>query len=319
MQSTQRATRSAFTLIELLVVIAIIAILIGLLVPAVQKVREAAARAECSNKLHQLGIALHDINDFHKQLPPMCAPSSIVAITFAGPYNGATGFTVFDWLLPFIEQQTLYVASNQNVNTIVGTNTDYNTVVQAYLCPMDPSSPGGDGQGQTTDGGANTWTVGNYAANYLVFGNPNGVSTAQREQGTSNIPRTFQDGTSNTIVFTERYGTCGTTPSGNPNAGTTYCNLWSDSNWTWRPVFCVNNINQVPTAAGYAPCELFQVQPNWVTNCDSTRAQSPHSGGINVCMGDGSVRFVSASVSAATWAAACDPQDGVPLGPDWEE
>jgi hypothetical protein len=62
---------------------------------------------------------------------------------------------------------------------------------------------------------------------------------------------------------------------------------------------------------------MFQVQPDWVHACDSTRAQSPHAGGIDVCLGDGSVRFVSAGISPATWANACDPRDGAPLGSDW--
>ena len=61
-------------------------------------------------------------------------------------------------------------------------------------------------------------------------------------------------------------------------------------------------------------CNLFQVQPDWARSCDSTRPQSPHAGGINVCLGDGSVRFVAVGISAATWAQACDPRDGTPLG-----
>src|SRR5437660_1190964 len=149
-----------FTLIELLVVIAIIAILIGLLVPAVQKVREAAALSQCRNNLHQLGVALHNLNGTNKCLPPMCAPSSGTAITVAHPrYNGAIGFTVFDWMLPYVEQEPLYRMANMNVNTpnpaALGSGTIYATPVQVYRCPSEPKPGGafGDGMGSTTNGG----------------------------------------------------------------------------------------------------------------------------------------------------------------------
>jgi prepilin-type N-terminal cleavage/methylation domain-containing protein len=320
--------RPGFTLIELLVVIAIIAVLIGLLLPAVQKVREAANRAKCANNLKQIGLGTHNLNDTNKYLPPMCAPSSHSAITLAASmYNDSIGATVFDWLLPFVEQDNLFkaglktvtLASGQtkvvfDVNQTVNGRTIYNTLVPTYLCPADVSSPGG--QGATTNGRADLWIVGNYSYNYLVFGNPNAASTAAREQGAGRIPQTFQDGSTNTILFTERYGTCGS--SGVPNSGSTFGNLWSDSNSVWRAVICVNNSSQSPSTAGYTKCNLFQVQPNWITQCDSPRAQSPHPAGINACLGDGSVRFLTAGISLQTWQNACDPQDGTPLGTDWE-
>ncbi len=202
-------SRSGFTLIELLVVIAIIAILISLLVPAVQKVREAAARTQCTNNLKQIGLATHSIADANKVLPPMCAPGYTTKITLAAPvYNSATGFTVFGFLLPYLDQGSLYQASGMDVTTVIsGTGvTFYNTPVTVYLCPADGSTV--NGRSQTQQGGAHLWAVGNYAANSFIFGNPMGANPTAREQGTNKLT-VFLDGTSNTIMYAERYGTCG--------------------------------------------------------------------------------------------------------------
>ena len=194
-------------------------------------------------------MATQNINDVHGVLPPLVAPASRETITRKGPYQGAMGFTVFDWLLPFIERENLADAANRSVYTSVnGVNEAwpypslsrvYQRVVSAYRCPSDPSPSGQTGYAATTNGRADVWTIGNYCANYLVFGNPNAATTVARQEGAASIPKTFQDGTSNVFVYTERYGTCGTT--GIPNSGTTYGNLWSDSNSVWRPVFCINN------------------------------------------------------------------------------
>jgi prepilin-type N-terminal cleavage/methylation domain-containing protein len=309
--------RAGFTLIELLVVIAIIAVLIGLLLPAVQKVRDAAARATCSNNLKQIGVATHNLNTTYKVLPPLMAPNQNTAITIPGPYKGAVGFTVFHWLLQYLEQDNLFYAAKYNSQTnIGGPGWGYISCypIPTYRCPSEPmpAGPEGDGMASSLNGPATKWAYGNYAANYNVFGNPNNADV----QGAARIPNSFPDGTSNTIMYTERYGTCGT--SGNVNASTTFCPLWGDATTSWRPVFCVNRVDQTPQqGSGYTVCSLFQVMPNPLTGCDNSKAQSPHSGGIFVCLGDGSVRFVTQDISAATWAQVCDPRDGVPLGPDW--
>jgi prepilin-type N-terminal cleavage/methylation domain-containing protein len=324
--------RRGFTLIELLVVIAIIGILVALLVPAVQKAREAAARTECINKLKQIGLATHSLYEVKKIYPPMCAADASAPLQVAGPYKGAIGFTVFGWLLPYVEKNDLYQLAKGNLNTPAGKLSPtggpvHSVPVPAYLCPSDPTlrGPKGYGMGSSAQGGMDLWAIGSYAANYFIFGNPTADSVQKRREGTTRLKR-FSDGTSNTIVYTERYGTCGT--SGNPalTSGNQGC-LWGDCNGTWLPVFCVNEVSQSPSVrspggpytAGSpkSRCLTPQFQPNWMKTCQSWRAQSPHVGGISSCLGDGSVRFVLASVSKTTWEDACDPQDSNSLGADW--
>jgi prepilin-type N-terminal cleavage/methylation domain-containing protein/prepilin-type processing-associated H-X9-DG protein len=197
--------RKGFTLIELLVVIAIIAILIGLLVPAVQKVREAAARAQCSNNLKQLGLASHGFHDSRKVFPQ-------------GYRRAAPIDTVFVKLLPYIEQQSIF---NQwdytNFNNNLGpgsSNRPATKVLQVLICPSDPlpnppidiESGSGRQYGLTSYyGNAGTRSYRDSAGllprdGVIIYGNSNNANYPELTVKMASI----LDGTSNTLLFGER-------------------------------------------------------------------------------------------------------------------
>ncbi|MDB5305848.1 MAG: hypothetical protein JWO38_50 [Gemmataceae bacterium] len=316
-----RRSRRGFTLIELLVVIAIIAILIGLLLPAVQKVRESAARLKCSNNFKQISLALHNCNDVNGRLPPM-----------AGTFGGAYYAPLFFHLLPYIEQQNVWTAAT--ISGFVWPNWHSpsptggylrQTAIATYKCPSDPSMNNGL-----------DWAPGDssYAGNFQVFGSQSPLPKSNNWQvlepfydGKARIPSTFADGTSNTVVFADKYSRCNGT--GNPG-GT----------WWMRGIFSYNNSSGDDSYPGdrlsaifgggrgvdgtvwrTGTASMFQVQPkNFLANpgpCDKRLASSPHTGGINVGLGDGSVRFVSASVNPTTWWWALTPAGGEVLGSNW--
>ena len=286
------ARRRGFTLIELLVVIAIIAVLVGMLLPAVQKVREAANRSACSNNLKQLGIATNAFATKKGYLPPLMGlPSARTTSSsfIAGPLV---------YLLPELEAQTLYTALYGG-NTAVASD-----VVKSYICPSDPSTSPPYINSQA---GA---AISSYAANAFAFG-----SDGQNSAGVwvvtgsayNSLGSSFPDGLSNTIFFTEKYGTCS-------NAGGS---VWSQNyliQTSSGPV--VNPYGPfVGSLTGTANYPQFQPNP-YQTACNPSSPSTGHSGVILVGLGDGSVRNVSSDVDPGIWYLILVPNDNTPVSGD---
>jgi prepilin-type N-terminal cleavage/methylation domain-containing protein/prepilin-type processing-associated H-X9-DG protein len=329
----------AFTLVELLVVIAIIGVLIALLLPAVQKVREAANRTKCFNNMRQLALAAQNCHDQLGRLPPgfgWFTPNGADPAT-----TGTTGAwgNVFFHLLVYIESDRLqilsggpwpttnpttwaYVANRQISSSPV--TYMYQKPVKIYVCPSDPTA---DSNGMAV--GAPDWGASSYAFNAQVFcrcepstweSNPetwlstNGSGILTDWFNDATIPTSFPDGLSNTILFAEKFASC----SGQGGALWDYFNV-DPNQGIYLPAVGVNwlTTTQWPDLS-IGPTSKFQLQPlPYLTNCDPRIASTGHSGGCNVALGDGSARSLASSISANTWWKAMTPSSGEVMGTDW--
>jgi prepilin-type N-terminal cleavage/methylation domain-containing protein/prepilin-type processing-associated H-X9-DG protein len=270
--------RRGFTLIELLVVIAIIAILIGLLLPAVQKVRESAARIKCQNNLKQIGLACHNYHDVNQGLPP--------GYSATAPYSdGATDtFPGWGWgafLLPYLEQDNLF--KQINFTQGVASSSAIAVSVSVFRCPSDspPASPIpiGDVFGNVLCQAAPSSYAATVGPDASDVADPTGLGVFYRNSKTRFLDIT--DGTSQTAMIGDR--------------------AWADTQgiWAGAPSGAVTRpgpLNPWQTTVAPAPC-LVLVHNNWInikTDADGglDDFSSYHTGGINLLFADGSVHFL---------------------------
>ena len=299
----RRCHVSAFSLVELLVVIAIIAVLVGLLLPAVQKVREAANVTRCSNNEKQLMLAIHAYQDAMQVLPP----SNFYQVVNALTGNTAQGSAFFA-LLPYYEQANLFNQCTRDIPNPGYLMAEW-VPLKVHTCPSDPTSYGGIGITPPN------YATGNYSLNTALWG-ANGTWN-QMGVPPPNTIATISDGSSNTIAIVEASGCFPGFPAIDPTTGL------PNSFMVWWFMAYPNTIgpywpdpDELPGGQNYSGQYALPQIGITAMQANPNLCQTYHSAMV-VSLMDGSVRKVSPAVSQLTWTNALNPADWQVLGSDW--
>jgi hypothetical protein len=281
------------TLTELLIVIGLVGVVLALLTPAFCWFREGANRKQCGHNLGQIAIAFHNCDSHVGRLPPALGWFHGKGLAPSG--RDSYGNPFFH-VLPYLGSEDLFVSAE----TIQGGAWVYvpwrnglpSTPIPVYLCPSMPGTRSG-----LTDVGR---APGTYAFNGQVFASTDANGNLVSWEGHGRISLTSLYSGSNTILLAEKYPRC-------HYAGSLWA-AWEPDHWL--PGFAVWSVGMN---------SRFQVQPEPYASllCDPTRASTPHRQGIQVALGDASVRTVSPGVSTQTWWSACATYEEGPLSPDW--
>jgi len=320
-----RQPRLAFTLIELLVVMAIIAVLIGLLLPAVQKVREAAARMQCQNHLKQIGLALHNFHSSEGRLPPgfvtATHPGNVNwrSLTTTIPSHFEPGWSFFFFLLPYIEQENLFRQINPALPILHPGNALARTeaaLVRLYVCPSDTAPKlvevwdFGESSSATTLSGSGVVLCRAPVSSYTgVLGTndheENGLFNGTFFRNSRVRLEDITDGTSNTVCIGERMSRMAEATWLGSITGSEVVHA---EGWWQRMGYPHRSFNYRP-ANLHVTCHIRSSKPNVLSNSPSG-FMSPHSNGCNFLNADGSVRLISDSVDLNTFRALATRDGG---------